>query len=109
MKFILKCPKCQQEFEYNMLRIGSTSGECSKCHTKYGVSTRLTMLIFEVLLFYIYINNIQPVLLPTASISTILIGMIGFCGGLTLLVFALLNKWLGAGFLFEVQTLKKSK
>ncbi|MBE6113670.1 MAG: hypothetical protein E7191_01145 [Erysipelotrichaceae bacterium] len=107
MKFILKCPKCQQEFEYKFFQRGSSEGTCSKCHTKYEIATKFTFWIFEVLLFYIYVNEIQPSLLPTASVSTILIGMVGFCGGITLVLFALLNKFLGAGFLFEVHTVKR--
>ena len=107
MKFVLKCPACQEEFEYKPFARGAAEVTCKKCKTKYEVNTRLTVWIFELLMFYIYVNQIQPQFLPTASIPTILIGMVGFCLGLTLLIFVVLNHFLGAGFLFELHESKK--
>ena len=106
MKFVLKCPACQEEFEYSPFVKGAVETVCTKCKKRYEVSTRFTLWIFELLLFYIYVNQIQPEFLPTASIPTILIGMVGFCGGLTLLLFGVLNHFLGAGFLFELHNKK---
>lgn len=107
MKFVLICPTCQEKFEYKVMSKGAAECVCPKCKTRYEVSTRFTVWIFELLLFYIYVNQIHPNFLPTATIPTILIGMLGFCGGLTLLLFGILNHFLGAGFLFELHTKKR--
>lgn len=107
-KFILKCPNCQEEFEYKFIGKEAAERVCRKCGSSYTISTRFTLLIFELFLFYFYVNQIQPAFLPYASIPTILIGMVGFCGGATVLAFSVLNHFLGAGFLFDVQ-LKKGR
>lgn len=105
-KFSLKCPACEEAFAYKPFARGAAEHTCTKCGAKSSISVRFTIWIMELLLFYIYINQIQPTIMNEASVPTILIGMLAFCGGVTLIICGVLNHFVGTGFLFEVKKIK---
>ena len=103
MKFILKCPKCKHEFEYNMFSRNSASITCPHCKSKLTVSIRFTLLIVELLLFYVFINVIEPAFMKDWPILLILLSMICFCGLSTMIIFELIKHFIDSGFIFEVE------
>lgn len=107
MKFILKCPECKKEFEYRMFSRDSARVTCKHCGAKLTVSIRFTLLVLELLQFYVFINFIEPNFMADWPIVLILLSMLVFCGTCTMIIFAMINHFIDSGFIFEVNTEKK--